>query len=103
MKTGWKPAHEAYCLTCRRMVDVVVTGFPAPHFRFNLTGLMSSERPVPCLGKTSDPDMTHGMEDPVMTFWPTEPDLVSGPVAEVAASVNSAPGHRFSFVVRSPT
>lgn len=104
----WVPIVEVYCVVCHRMVQGKLDGRAALHYRFNLRDSHLTEDAVVCRGmyRGANVDMTHGMEDSAAAFWPTEPDTYPQPEATdqpPAVSVNSAPGHKFRFVMRSPT
>jgi hypothetical protein len=95
----WIPSEEVYCGKCRRMV-AAHRGRPVVHHRFNLSDHTVTGDVITCAGWYPLTGMTHGQEDSVAAFWPTEPDTYTEPEADappVAASATSAPGARFSF------
>lgn len=105
----WIPEHEVYCRTCHRMVTARADGRMAGHFRFNMNNYDVNRAFVLCRGEYALPGMTHGMEDTAVAFRPTEPDTYTEteaeqpPEPEPVPAKYPHPGHRFSFVMRSPT
>lgn len=82
MRAAWIPDYEAYCRTCHRMVAATVNRVLLSHYRFAQSDdYAQSVDYLPCKGRYTLPDMTHGMEDSVVEFWPTHPDTYPEPEA----------------------